>query len=399
MKHKKCFLSLLLSFSFVFALASCNGQSKNEGATSVTFDLNGGKYKNSQEKVTYNYKLTVGSECLIKDPDSFNGTSSSTIVPNGNYHIKNWFVAGEDGNATSTSWNFETDKIKYGDKITLIANWVPNTKYLFNVYYKDASGTTQDLTSLSVDAGQNIDAYTSDLNKACRNKNITFLGQYYDADGNEIESSSLVMPEESDIDVIKNVYISYIEGRYILVNDYSSLNKALASSTRDNIYLLNDIDCGGQTLKLGSNGVLNNLTIKGNGYTIKNFMVNYDTSRTSKGIKDYNDGQSKILTIGLFNTITNSTIENVKFEDAIIDINYRTDISVADYYSNIVISPLTYDITNSNILNVTINAKYKIGKLPNNIKADGIIINENYCVTDPIQSKLENVSISLTKEE
>lgn len=399
MKHKKCFLSLLLSFSFVFALASCSSQTVSESATSVTFDLNGGKYKNSLEKVTYNYKITEGSECLIKDPDSFKGTSSSTIVPNGNYHIKDWLIAGEDGKATSTAWNFDSDKIKYGDKITLIANWVPNTKYLFNIYYKDISGTTLELTSLSVDAGQGIDVYSSDINKACRNKNITFLGQYYDAEGNEISSSSLVMPEESDVDVTKDVYISYIEGRYILVNDYSSLSKALASSTKDNIYLLNDIDCGGQTLKLGSNGVLNNLTIKGNGYTIKNFMVNYDTSRTSKGIKDYNDGQSKILSIGLFNTITNSTIENVKFEDAVIDINYRTDISVESFYTNIIISPLTYDITNSNILNVTINAKYKIGKLPSNITAEGIIINENYSVTDPVQSKLENVSISLTKEE
>ena len=400
MKHKKFFLSLFLSFSFVFALASCSNQNKAENNTSVTFVLNGGKYKNSDENITYNYKLNEGGECLIKSPDDFKGSSSSTILLQSK-HIKNWFVADSEGKATNTVWDFENDKLKYGDKLTLIANWALNTKFQFKIYYKDASNNVEEVTTLNVDAGQSISAYSSNIVKACRGKNITFLGNYYDADGNKVAASDLVMPSEAEEDVVKAVYIDYIDGLYTLVNDYNSLTKAFTSITGDNIYLLNDIDCGGKTLKLGSDGVLNKLIIKGNGYTIKNFKVNFNTSRNSKYIKQYKESDDKeevpVLSIGLFNTITDSSIENVTFDDVLIDVSYNT-VSV-NFYQNILISPLTFEINSSKLSNVLINASYSIGNIPYNIDKNNIIvIDDNYVETDG-NSTITNTKVNLTKKE
>ena len=96
--------------------------------------------------------------------------------------------------------------------------------------------------------------------------NHTFLGFYSDKELTTEWDPETVHPGgESDLEI--RVYADYMEGVWAFATDFQTLNKALSNG--QNVQIMNDIDCGGESLEFG----LYSGIIAGNNFTVSNFKV------------------------------------------------------------------------------------------------------------------------------
>ena len=179
--------------------------------------------------------------------------------------------------------------------------------------------------------------------------------------------------------------MEYIEGDYELV----STAKELKNARTKNIYLLNDIDLGGEEFSFTSY----NKILKGNGYKIKNFKVPVIGNKTS-GVDDHLDSSLKAVYGSIFGALNNATITDVTFEDVefVVEVGY-------DLISKVYVAPLCANMTNSTISNITIISCYSYSKLPSNFDLNNlIIVNEDHIIKKD-ESSVENIKLEISKGE
>ncbi len=343
------------------------------GTGKAVFYLEGGVCQNSHEKVSYlyNFNGTV-TDMLIMDPNVLETNPNDMILKSG-YHIEGWYktkTVNLDGSVTySDKWDFERDRMTI-DGVTLYAKWEENRTYKYELYYKDSNGNDVYLDGYECKEG----AKFSDT--LIRNKTVsgfTSLG-YLDELGN-VWDNNFKHPG-GDADLTIKVYLDLIEGDYTVVKTANQFRNAL--SRGQNIYLYNDIDFDEDEINFSSYSG----TILGNGYTVSNFTIGYDDSRTGlKGELDDLTGAANHLYVSLFFELKGATIKDLTFKDAIVDIDTRnTQIKY------LVFAPLAITANNTTLENVNFTGKFDITKIP---ECEKIIITDKFCYQE-----LENVEIS-----
>ena len=295
----------------------------------VTFSLEGGEYKNSKNAVEYYFLLGEGETVRIDTPTGY----SDKAVTRPDYRLEEWCrtrtpVMGDNGEVESYEysdpWNFETDVIRRGDRITLYANWSRLIKFSYNVCFKDDAGETVIIGTYEVDEGARFNDYSKYSTKVLQN---TYKKTAIpDEDGNMFFDENDEPFKDSyrhpggDEDTAVNVYVHCIDGIYSLVYTPDELN-AVQNTTH--VYLAADIDFEGKTLKS-----LNNYRgiFKGNNKTVKNFKLNRGSARDgSYGnadiVQDSAIEDGRLICISIFGNAVGAQISDVAFENVTIDVN------------------------------------------------------------------------------
>ena len=344
-----------------------------KGTGKAVFYLEGGVCQNSHERVTYlyNFNGTV-TDMLIKDPNVLETNPNDMILKSG-YHIEGWYktkTTNPDGTITySDKWDFDKDRMTL-DGVVLYAKWEENRTYKYELYYKDSSGNDVFLDGYECKEGAKFN------DTLIRNKTVagfTSLG-YLDEQGNPWNSN--YKHPGGDADLTIKVYLDLIEGEYTVVKTARAFKNAL--SRNQNIYLYNDIDFDEDEINFGDYSG----TILGNGYTVSNFTIGYDDSRTGlKGELTDLTGGSNHLYVSLFFKLENAVIKDLTFKDAIVDIDTRN--SQIKY---LVFAPLAIVMNNTTLENVVFTGSFDIVRIP---ECEKVIITDKFCYQE-----LENVEIS-----
>ena len=130
---------------------------------------------------------------------------------------------------------------------------------------------------------------------------------------------------------------------------------------------MNDIDFGGE--KFAGFGNYRG-TFNGNGYTIKNFSLDYASGRdglvsNSNLENDGNHNGRNLLVLSLFGNVDGATVENVKFENVTFDVN-TTFTTTAGIY----VAPLALTAKSSVFKNVSFGGTLTLTNLPSNLDRD-----------------------------
>ena len=286
---KKAYLVLLalLVVALAALLPGCSSnQDELEGKYVATFELNGGTLdlKSTSVKTNINYAYEPGS--LIIDPT--NPAWTYKLFRPG-YVFTGWYTSQEC--LPNQKWDFATGTITT-EKLTLYAGWEKEIVYTYSVCYVEGE-TTHQLGQYKVSAGAKFEDYQKFANKR---EGYTANGFYADAAFTTAWDFNTVHPG-GDVDTDIQVFVDYIEGDWIIVDSYEKLKNSIG---KGNIYLTNDIDCGGQVLSLGREfGHI----FEGNGYSVKNFTVE-------------KSGSALMPSVSVFQSLTaGAEIRNVKFEN------------------------------------------------------------------------------------
>lgn len=343
------------------------------GTGKAVFYLEGGVCQNSHERVSYLYNFN-GSviDMLIKDPNVLETNPNDMILKSG-YHIEGWYknkTVDEFGNVTySDKWDFENDRMTI-DGVTLYAKWEENRTYKYELYYKDLDGNDVFLSSYECKEGAKFSERQLDVKTV---DGYTSLG-YLDEQGNPWNSNFTHPGGDEDLSI--KVYLNLIEGDYAIVKTATQFKKAIGKG--ENIYLCNDIDFDEDEL------IFNNYSgeILGNGYTVSNFTIDYDDSRTGlKGEIDDLENGSNYLYVSLFFELKDSYLKDINFDNIVVDIETRN--SQIKY---LVFAPLAVIMENTTLENVSFSGSFTITKIP---ECEKNIVTNKFCYKE-----LENVLIS-----
>ena len=327
----------MLALVVVFA-AGCSGgtDSELEGKYVVTFQLNGGvlDYQTSSSKTKINFAYEP--ETYIVSPENIPGYD---LYRNG-YNFTGWYKS-ESCNP-SDKWDFDREVIST-ETMTLYAGWEKAVKHTFTVSYTDDSGKVVSLYQYKDMAGKVFEDWRD---AADDRKGYTPIAYYSDKELTTPWDFDYVHPGgDADLDI--PVYVKYIVGDWELVSDFTQLKSAIRGG--DNVYLTQNIDCGGGELTFtGRYGGV----IEGNGYTVNNFTV---TARNSS------------LTIkrsAIFETLTSSAeIRNVTFSAVqyVVKVTGSADMDIQA-------AAIAYSAEDgAKITNVTVSGEFKTnytGELP-----------------------------------
>ena len=347
----------------LFAFSSCSDGKKYDGIK-VTYNLNGGKYKNSERDVIVYYNYPEGARHLIRALPV--GDKDSAKVEKLGFNLVGWSMDVK-GNEP---WDFENDMV--GDEgVTLYAMWTAKVEYLYSIGYMNGnefvevnSAIAQPSTSFEfslddiISAADTRDGYTLLYNNIKCDK--TDYDTYFDENGNLKESTT---------NVTIRVYAEYIKGDYHLLYSYDDLGTLGSSENKlkgKTLLLMNDIDCKGKTLTenfrsafaTDKNGTPNYLGIhsydpegKGVKYSISNFAIKCT----------YTDKKIAPVTASIFADIGASgeqsaentvKISGVNFTDVIINADVGND-SLSGLY----VSSFADNIFNAEITNVSVSVK------------------------------------------
>lgn len=347
MKVKRFLLIAFLSLTALFC-GACAAETGYNGKTKIVFELEGGTYQNCNREIVHYYDFAEGSQNLIYEPSAV----SKKEITKANYTLEGWYQTKTvDGDLVSYSdpWDFATDWVDTNG-ITLYAKWKKNVNHVYSVCYYDENDEVQELGKYeNIEQGEKFDDWQKFANKR---SGYTAL-EYQTEDGEPWDENFTHPGGESDVTV--RVFVNYIEGRYSIVRTASELKK----STSQNIYLAADIDMEGNALKFGDY----KYTFLGNGHTIKNFTVQYDGGKNALK-DDLVDNTRKCITISLFGNTDGAVIKNVCFEDVTIDVS--TDFSKID---RIYVAPISVDMKNTTVDNVTFSGTFGYSKLPKELDA------------------------------
>lgn len=342
MKKRAKILTVLLLGTL--PLVSCGGNRKQTVQARAVFYLEGGQCQNAaNDRVTYVYSLNdEESQTYIADP---NVLSEKDITKTG-YSIEGWYqtkIVDGDEITYGDRWEFDVDKIGI-DGVTLYAKWVKDIVYTYDICYKDEQGNVSVVYSYTVNEG---DEFKDLLKKVNTLKGHTALPGFYDEDDQPWDESFKHPGGETDTSV--KVFAHYIEGEYTLVSSASEL----LSSRSKPIYLMNDIDMEGQTLYFGDYGE----EFQGNGHTISNFEIGFDSSNLTMDLSGSGDGTFSCAYAGLFRKLTDAKIENVRFENCTlnVDTNYSK-------IKTLIVSPFASQMIRSSISGVTFSCNLSVSE-------------------------------------
>ncbi|MBO5711949.1 MAG: hypothetical protein J6R47_03835 [Acholeplasmatales bacterium] len=321
------------------------------GTAKAVFYLEGGICQNSSNRVSYIYSFDgTMTDTLIVDPNVLETNPQDMILKNG-YHIEGWYqtkIVNEDGSVTyKDKWDFATDKMTL-EGVTLYANWEINRLYTYELYYYDNEGNEVFLDSYECKEGDKFYELLMDNREV---EGHTVLG-YLDENGKAWNSNFKHPGGDSDLAV--KVYLELIEGEFTIVSTAKQLTRAL--SRNQSIYLVADIDLDGDEICYDEYSG----TILGNGHTISNFEIDYDSARTAlKGELDDLKGSKDHLYISLFFDLSNATIKDLTFSNAYVEV--KTTLTQTKY---IIVSPFAIMGSNVTLENVNFDGAIEVTKLP-----------------------------------
>lgn len=236
MKFRKPILAIILVLSALclslLCLTGCDDTDIYANRVKVVFKLEGGTYRSTQSDVVYYLGEKDGTSKKIYDPVSVSGEK----MINAEYKFVGWFRDRiEDGDKVvyRNKWDFELDRVG-DDGITLYACW---RRYTYNVCYRDDDGSLVVLGEYTVSEGEPFEDYD---NYASNRTGYTSLDIYRTESG-EMWDENFTHPG-GDEDLAVNVVVEYLKGDYKLVRTA----RELRASRNGNIYLMNDIDFGGE---------------------------------------------------------------------------------------------------------------------------------------------------------
>ena len=367
LKKEKFILVLCLLAALIMALAAagCAENTENDSRIKVVYELEGGKYLNSELPIVVYYNFgDKGETHRIRELTEVTAES----LTRAGYTFGGWYrqKSGDGDEAVySEMWNFETDLIgKEG--VTLYAKWQPNIEYKYSMYYRDGDELVFYKSEILY-KGEQFD------NDKAKRTGYTVLA-CYDENFDPWDYSF-----ENDVGDVK-VIVDYIEGEYKLVGSYAELK----SSVTKNIYLTADIDCGGEDFNFGD---YSGKTLKGNGYTISNFALGGDQT-----LKTDPFGNQNALLISLFGSMKNTVIEDVNFKDVKITVSARLQKTRKVY-----VSPIAIMAENCKISGVTFEGKVELGKFYDGFDmSDLTVVTDSECV-DSKNSEFFGNEIELEK--
>lgn len=383
MKKRTLPIILIVLMALACMLTACNSDEIDvSGKTKVVFVLEGATYKNSDLPVTYYFGFENGTSNLIKD--MFVSDTGYLLEYTG-YEVEGWYRTKKENGAEVSyedKWDFKTDKVT-NDGVTLYAKWQPIIKYSYAIYYRKDDGTEQSIGDpYYVKKG---DAFNDILDKAKNGlKGHTFL-RFAQENGEDWDNSFKHPGGETDCEV--KVYAEYIEGKWSIVNTFNELRL----NKRNNIYLNSDIDLGGSEFSFGDyQGKFN-----GNGHTISNFKIAYDTSRAGLSADKKDPILLNCLYIGIFGNLKDAVIENVKFKNVSVEVK-----TVFTQIDKIYVSAVCAYMENSVINEVVVeNFDMKVTQTPwdkdEEKKKDSLVIAEDGIFIDKDkESQVTNTSVN-----
>lgn len=350
MKFKKI-LFVCFSLFIIQLVTGCDNNSDEPKGVKIIYELEGGVYKNCLNPIRFYFEFGEEDMMYIQDPT----TLTNDAVTRSGYTLEGWYT---DKNYTK-KWDFDKDQVSK-EGITLYAKWKKNIIYKYNVCYYDKQNNLQIINSYEVQAGEKFNDY---LNYAKKRNDGLYTPIRFLNESGEVWDENFTHPGgDSNLEI--NVIVEYIEGDFALV----STAEQLRQNKNRNIYLLNDIDLGGEEFPLKDY----RYKLVGNGKTISNCIVT--TNPTKYGLSvDHTQADQNSLYVSLFGNIKNATIMDVTFDNVVFEIK-----STFTNTYKIYVSPICTKLENCIIDKVTINVTYKCVELPS-----GFDIEENLVfVTD-----------------
>lgn len=359
MTKKHLILLTFLTVTLALVLSGCGKSEQNlDGMYIATFDMNQGKLDIMTTEVTTQIHYAYDPGSLILDPATYNNYE---ILRSG-YRFTGWYTGVEC--KESQRWDFSKDKINQ-EQLTLYAGWEKEIVYSYTVCYSDGDETVK-LGTYSVSAGDVFDDWSG---YAKDREGFTPSGYYSDKElTTPWDFASKHPGGATDTDIC--IYVDYIEGDWILVNNYEELQSAIGGG---NIYLTADIDCGGQELSFGREF---NYVFEGNGHKITNFTVEQF-------------GTAIMPSVSLFQTLTeNAVIRNVAFENVTLKF-----LKISDNARTIKVAALAKESRGCTVSNVTIK-----GKLVTTYQEELPRLNEAFYEADST-GELTNFTVEITVEK
>lgn len=290
-------VALIVTVALCVLVACGSNEQSLDGLVIVTFDFNGGNLDNSATIVYDLIKHACKPNSLLINIATYQNYKLSKA----GYVFEGWYTKnGTESGDWGKAWNFKTDRVT--EDMTLYAKWETAIVFSYTLFLdvNDAQGNPIQLGQYKVKAG---DVFKDSRNYGTRldSYNRTFLGYYSDAERTkEWNFESITHPGgEDSVDV--PVYVKSMEGIWALVSTYDELKAA----TGKNIWLTQNIDCGGKELFFGDYSN----TLQGNGFKISNFKV---TNNHSNGLRPQ---------FAIFGELgANAKIQNVTFDQVYFEI-------------------------------------------------------------------------------
>ncbi len=406
MKRKRAIILLIcacIACIFAGVLTACGGEDSFDGVK-VVFELEGGRYKNSNRAPTYYYDLAPGASCKICSPDDF----GEDRVTYSGYRIDSWCrtktVDGATGKVTySDPWDFDRDTIDSGtESLTLYAVWKESYTCLYELCYRDGEGAVQSIASYAVAEGSGFasinmntverDASNMASGLGCTLKKEFINGKstvvFYDENGapwddgfihpgEDEEKAHVVTNEDGSKSYAVRVFVEFVEGRFTYVSTASELNSAIAKS--ENIVLMCDIDFGGEKFygfadsttrtyggKKDFDGNPQQLYVDGQGHAVKNFNLGYGVANANL----VSDGTfSNSLIVSLFGILDNVKVSDISFTGVTIDLSAGNS-----RIGSIYVAPLAVMATDSVFENVTFSGTYTCTELPKGFSGNNLYV-------------------------
>lgn len=386
-KNATVYLVLCLCIACLAALfTGCDGSTRNfDDKVKVIYHLEGGIYQNCEQPVIQYYDFDENTSNLIVDISTLSGQS----LTRSGYTLEGWYTTkiGEgDSVSYEDKWDFATDKVSSAG-ITLYAKWKKDITYTYEVCYRDENDQSiHSLGSYEVNEGDTFnDYYASYFGN--KRYGYTALNGLYD-ENDQPWDKSFTHPG-GEVDTAVRVFVHYIEGEYVLVDSA----RKLTANKNANLYFTCDIDFEGATFS-GFDEYKG--TIKGNGFTVKNFTLSYDNSKNGLITDPDLNTEGGLLCISLFHSLKGATVSDITFSDFTIDIK-------AGYPGTkvILVAPLAMKMENSSLSNLTVtNLTVTCTQLPSGFdKKSSLIVLESgaaYFTPEGDGSELTNVTAELT---
>ena len=336
MKFKKI-LFVCFSLFIIQLVTGCNNNSDEPKGVKIIYELEGGVYKNCLNPIRFYFEFGEEDMMYIQDPT----TLTNDAVTRSGYTLEGWYT---DKNYTK-KWDFDKDQVSEAG-ITLYAKWKKNIIYKYNVCYYDKQNNLQIINSYEVQAGEKFNDY---LNYAKKRNDGLYTPIRFLNESGEVWDENFTHPGgDSNLDI--NVIVEYIEGDFALV----STAEQLRQNKNRNIYLLNDIDLGGEEFPLKDY----RYELAGNGKTISNCIVTTNPTKYGLSVDHTQDDQNSLY-VSLFGNIKNAKIIDVTFDNVVFEIK-----STFTNTYKIYVSPICTKLENCIIDKVTINVIYKCVELP-----------------------------------
>lgn len=404
---RRLLILIMVALSACFSLVGCGSDEDfldRDSAVKVVFNLEGGKYQNSPAPIVYYYGFKKGTENLIKNPaaedtkdekaDKFNNSE----ITREDHYLDGWYrtkTEVADGRFDySDKWDFKTDRVT-DDGVELYAKWIKNIHYTYGVYYINEDGEEKSLGSYEVDAG---DKFVDYLELAEKRPGRYTPKRYRDEDGNDWDFDFTHPGGDNNTEI--KIYVDYDRGQFVEVRTAAEL----VANVNQDIKLMNDIDMSDLlTEEQKANGEIMTFSgftdydkiFFGNGFTIKNFKLEYKQGRYD--LMDDDDIGRFVLGISLFGGMVGAEgaeVKDVKFENVTIDVD-----ASSDWVRSIIVAPICVKAAGSSFTNVSFSGTYTFTRMPSGVKAENfkVITDRAYYFKDG-DSTFENVIVTIDNQ-